>query len=84
VSTREIRVLLFAAARDAVGAAEVDVWAAPEATTEEIRALLMEEYPDAAGILAGCRIAIGRVFAEPGDRIPEKAEVALIPPVSGG
>lgn len=84
MSTREIRVKLFAGAREAVGSAEVAVFATPETTAGELLDLLVEEFPDAAEILRSCRVAVEREFAADGSVVPKDAEVALIPPVSGG
>lgn len=82
--THEISVRLFAGAKDAVGAAETVVWAEEGVTAGELLALLAEEFPDAKAILAACRVAVNRTFVPSGATIPEGAEVALIPPVSGG
>jgi len=46
--------------------------------------LLVEEYPDAADLFAACRVAVNREFVSPDSPIADGAEVALIPPVSGG
>jgi molybdopterin converting factor small subunit len=69
-----LRVLLFAHLRDRLGPV-VDVELPDGATVANLRARLPIE---------GCRVAVNLAFAEDGDVIPPGAEVAAIPPVSGG
>lgn len=69
-----LRVLLFAHLRDRLGPA-VDVELPDGATVADLRARLP---------LDGCRVAVNLAFAEDADVIPPAAEVAVIPPVSGG
>lgn len=75
-------VLFFARARDLVGADRVEV--APAATVGELRRSLAAQYPKLAGLLAKSAFAVNDEFADDSTRIPEGAEVALLPPVSGG
>ncbi len=69
-----VTVLLFAHLRDRLGPA-VEVELPDGATVGELRARLP---------LEGCRVAVDLAFAEDSDVIPPGAEVAAIPPVSGG
>ena len=78
-----IRVLFFAAARDAAGVA-AEALAAPPATVGALRAALAAAHPGMARVLPRCRIAVAQDFAGDGDPIPDGAEVAVIPPVAGG
>jgi len=75
-------VLLFARARDVVGMDRIDV--EPVATVGELRRQLIEQYPNAAGLLEKSAFAVNDEFAEDAAPIPAGAEVALLPPVSGG
>ncbi|MHC4471533.1 MAG: MoaD/ThiS family protein [Planctomycetota bacterium] len=81
---KKVRVRLFAAARDALGGDEVLAQISLEGTVADLRRHLEDAYPGAAGFLAHCRVAVDRDFAAEDDVIPERTEVALIPPVSGG
>jgi molybdopterin synthase catalytic subunit len=49
-----------------------------------VRAALAAAHPVLVPLLPTCRFAIGTEFAEEGDVVPPGAEVAIIPPVSGG
>jgi len=80
----EIRVLYFAAAREAVGLADETLEVRAGVDVEEVTRLLAERHPRAGRVLARCRLAVDRRLAKPSDPVPAGAEVALIPPVSGG
>lgn len=79
-----VRVLLFAALREAAGARELAV-ALPQGTTvAELRAYLADAYPALAPLLPNSGIAVNQELAEPATLVRPGDEVALIPPVSGG
>jgi molybdopterin converting factor subunit 1 len=78
-----ITVLYFAVAREAAGTGSESLAAAP-ATVGALRAFLAGRHPALARVLPRCRIAVGQEFASDGDAVPDGAEVAVIPPVSGG
>lgn len=78
-----VTVLYFAAARDAAGVDRETVARAP-ATVGELRRALGLERPALAGVLARSRIAVDQEFAEDGAPLRDGAEVAVVPPVSGG
>ena len=78
-----LTVLYFAAAREAAGGASESLEAAP-ATVAELRRMLLERHPSLARILPRCRLAVNQEMADDADAVPDGAEVAVIPPVSGG
>ena len=78
-----LTVLYFAAAREAAGAPREALDAAP-ATVSELRRALLERHPALARVLPQCRIAVNHEMAHDDDAVPPGAEVAVIPPVSGG
>jgi len=78
-----LTVLYFAAAREAAGTDRETLEAAP-ATVAELRRLLAGRRPALEPVLARCRIAVDQEFAVDADPLPPGAEVAVIPPVSGG
>lgn len=77
-------VLLFAAARDLAGTPTLAVPLGTGPTVGAVRAALLEACPALAALLPRCRVAVGQAFAADDDAVPAGAEVALIPPVSGG
>jgi molybdopterin converting factor subunit 1 len=79
-----MKVLLFARARDLIGADHVDIALPRPATVADVRHALVDRYPHAAGLIDKSAIAVNDEFANDVAKIPENAEVALLPPVSGG
>jgi molybdopterin synthase catalytic subunit len=75
---------LFAAARDLSGSPTVVVHLPATATVVDLRRTLMEVHPALAPLLPRCRIAVNQEFADESTVLPPGAELAVIPPVSGG
>ena len=49
-----------------------------------IRQALTQQFPELQPLLPSCRIAVDCEYVGPDASVPSGAEVALIPPVSGG
>jgi molybdopterin converting factor subunit 1 len=79
-----LRVRLFARARDLAGADSVAVELPAGATVAELRARLGEAYPALRPLLARSAVAVNEEYAGDDVVIPPAAEIALLPPVSGG
>ncbi len=79
-----IRVNLFAAMRDLTGTDAAAVELPPGATVADLRRVLGERFPNAAGLLARSAVAVNHDFAEDSLSLRASDEVAVIPPVSGG
>jgi MoaE-MoaD fusion protein len=78
-----IDVLYFAGARDAAGTARETLARAP-ATVGGLRLALATAHPRLARVLSRCRIAVDQEFAPDEAPLRDGAEVAIVPPVSGG
>ena len=79
-----LRVLLFARARDLAGADVVLVEVAEGATVADLRAALARNHPRLAGLLERSALAVNAEFASPAQPLHAHDEIALLPPVSGG
>jgi molybdopterin converting factor subunit 1 len=79
-----MNVLLFARARDLIGVDRIDVEMPDPATIGELRRRLMRLYPKLAGLVEKSAFALNDEFADDQALILPGAEVALLPPVSGG
>jgi molybdopterin converting factor subunit 1 len=79
-----MRIRLFARARDLAGADTVQVELSPGATVGELRRRLAAQHPALSRLLQHCVFAVNDEFAEDTQSLPAHAEVALLPPVSGG
>lgn len=78
------QVLVFAGLKERLGRSEVEVELADGATVAHLLETLAVAHPEIAKSLTGCRVAIDQEFASADDAIPAGAELAVIPPVSGG
>jgi sulfur-carrier protein len=79
-----VNVRLFARARDLVGSADVFVGLADGACVADLRRALALEHPPLAGLLERSAIAVDNEFAGDDRVLSPRAEIALLPPVSGG
>jgi molybdopterin synthase catalytic subunit len=79
-----VHVRLFARARDLAGADSVTVELPDGATVADLRRRLAAEHPALAGLLERSALAVENEFAEDLLSLSANAEIALLPPVSGG
>jgi molybdopterin converting factor subunit 1 len=77
-------VRLFARARDLGGADRVTVDLPDGATVADMRRRLVALHPQLADLTGKCAVAVDAEFADDGQVLTEGAEIALLPPVSGG
>ena len=75
---------LFAGARELAEVASIHLDLPDGATVADLRQALLLHRPELALLLARSRIAVDREFADDSAVVPDGAEVAVIPPVSGG
>jgi MoaE-MoaD fusion protein len=80
----KIRVLAFASASDALGAAEREIELPDGADVAVLRAELVRRHPELEALWSRLAVAIDGEIAGADEAIPDGAEVALLPPVSGG
>lgn len=81
---REVWVRLFARARDLAGAERVRVLLPGGGTVGDLRRQLARQVPALAAFIDRCAVALNDEFAADIRPVPENAEAALLPPVSGG
>jgi molybdopterin converting factor subunit 1 len=79
-----IEVRLFAVARELAGADTISVELPPESTVAALRTAIAREYPQLAPVLPQVLFAVGSEYAHDDTILAANAEVACIPPVSGG
>lgn len=79
-----IKVLLFARAKQIAGSGDVTLTLAAGATVADLRAELVRTIPALGPLAPRLHVAINSDYAADTDAIPEGAEVACFPPVSGG
>jgi len=79
-----VEIKMFAGARQLADCDPCRVEVPESATIADLRRALTEAVPALAGLAAHVRFAIDAEYAEETTIIEEGAEIALIPPVSGG
>jgi molybdopterin converting factor subunit 1 len=79
-----IRVLFFANLRDRAGTKSVELEIPEDTTVRSLKDLVVETYPGLKDSMDTAVISVNREFAFDESVVPEKAEVAMFPPVSGG
>jgi molybdopterin converting factor small subunit len=79
-----VSVRLFARAKDLAASGTVVVEVPAGATVGEVRRCLAEARPILAAIVGRSAFAVNGEFANDDQVMPPAAEVALLPPVSGG
>jgi molybdopterin converting factor subunit 1 len=79
-----LQIRLFARARDLAGADAVELDLPGGATVAEIRRELARVRPALSSLLALSAVAVNDEYADDASSVPANAEIALLPPVSGG
>jgi sulfur-carrier protein len=77
-------VLLFAAAAQLTASDALEVEVAAPVTAQAVLVAIGQQAPELASLLPACRLAVDQVFVTPDFPIAPSAQLALIPPVSGG
>lgn len=80
----QVKVLFFASLRDRAGTRQTTVELPDHAVVSDLKSNLREAFPELSEALGSTLVSINREFAFDEDPVPEGAEVALFPPVSGG
>jgi molybdopterin converting factor small subunit len=79
-----VNVKLFAVAKQRTGLGLVTLELPDAATVADLRRVLAQTYPSLAPLVPGMMIAVDAEYAGDDREIGPEAEVAAIPPVSGG
>lgn len=79
-----VHVQLFARGRDIAGASSVAVELPARATIGDLRRRLAEMYPNLGRLIERSALAVNNELAGDAVALTSDAEVALLPPVSGG
>jgi molybdopterin converting factor subunit 1 len=80
----QVRIKLFAAAKETAGTDVLQIELAPNATIADLREQLIKNTPALERIITHSLWAIGTEYVPDTTPITETSDIALIPPVSGG
>lgn len=79
-----MKIRLFARARELAGTDTLEVELPAGATVAELRRRIAGTCPALADLLGRSALAVNNEFADDSETLPSTAEVAVLPPVSGG
>jgi molybdopterin converting factor subunit 1 len=80
----KVSILFFASLKEKVGYKELNLEIPHGMSIKELKTLLRERFPVLDAILDTALMSINKEYAFDEDVIPENAEIAVFPPVSGG
>jgi molybdopterin converting factor subunit 1 len=80
----KVKILFFATLRDYVGTKSLEIEIPAGMTIAGLSAMLTITYPRMEKVKSSIMAAINREFAAEDQVIPQDAEIAFFPPVSGG
>jgi molybdopterin converting factor subunit 1 len=79
-----IKLLFFATLRDRAGARSMELDIPADLTVEGLKDKISNEFPNLRESMSSVLITINREYAFDDAVIPQGAELAMFPPVSGG
>jgi molybdopterin converting factor subunit 1 len=79
-----VKVLFFATIRERTGVKEVQIELPENSQVVDFKEKLVQQFPSLAVGMSSTLVAVNREFAFDDQIIPEDAELAVFPPVSGG
>ena len=79
-----VKLLFFATLRDRAGTRSMELDIPTDLTVQGLKDKISEEFPNLKESMSSVLITINREYAFDEAVIPQNAELALFPPVSGG
>ncbi len=83
-SMNYVTVYLFATLKERAGVKEIQLEVTDGALVRDVKKILLERFPGLAGVMNTALVAVNHEYAQDDVAIPQNAEIALFPPVSGG
>jgi molybdopterin synthase catalytic subunit len=80
----QITLLFFANLRELTGMKQTSIDLPEQTTVQQLKEIVAESFPEISPALGTVLVSVDKEFAFDEDLIPEGAQVALFPPVSGG
>lgn len=80
----QVKTLFFATLRDRVGVKSIEMEIPNQTMVADFKTILAENYPALAGLMSHTLVSINHEYVFDETIIPNNAEIALFPPVSGG
>ena len=84
MNMNRIKLLFFATIRDRAGSRSMELDVPEDLTVQGLKDLMATDYPNLKDSMKSVLITINREYAFDEAVIPQGAEMAMFPPVSGG
>jgi molybdopterin synthase catalytic subunit len=84
MKTNQVKILFFATYKHLVGLADTKLSITPGCTVREFRKIICDKFPILCNSIDSALIAVNQNYSFSEEMIPDEAEVAIFPPVSGG
>jgi MoaE-MoaD fusion protein len=81
---KSVTILLFANLKEILGVERIDLQLPVDVRVLDLKKYLLEMYPILEERLGNLLFSVNHQFAYDEDEIPDQAEIAIFPPVSGG
>lgn len=79
-----VRTFFFATLRDRIGNRSVEMQIPAQTDVAAFKKILIKKYPALQGLMGHMLISVNQEYVFDEAMIPDQAEIALFPPVSGG
>ena len=79
-----VTTLFFATLRDRAGVKSVELQIPAQTNVAGFKSILVEKFPALSGLMDHTLVSVNQEYTFDDALIPEDAEIALFPPVSGG
>ncbi len=84
MNNHNYKILFFATLRDRAGTKSLELQTEESITVAGLKSRLVSQFPGLEASMGSVLVSVNRTYAFDDDLIPDGAEVALFPPVSGG
>jgi molybdopterin converting factor small subunit len=79
-----VQVLFFATVRAIIGMKELKVNLPPDSSVLDLKRKIVDLYPHTGPVMESMLVSVNRVFSDDCAVLPDQAEVAFFPHISGG
>lgn len=80
----KVKILFFANLKNLISKSKIELTIPENSLVRDLRVIVLDLYPQLTDVFSNVIISINQEFAFDEDIIPDNAEIALFPPVSGG
>jgi molybdopterin synthase catalytic subunit len=80
----KVKILFFATLKEKAGAVQAELELPEHTSVAALKEILVERFPNLPSSASAMLVAVNKEYAFDQEEIPDGAEIALFPPVSGG